>query len=427
MGSRRHDVDKARPARLLTGMTDAAAKPDGPPQGPLADLRVIEMGTLIAGPFCGQILGDFGAEVIKLEDPKVGDPMRQWGRSLPKGQSPWWPVIGRNKKSVGLDLRTPEGQAIARTLIGKADVVVENFRPGAMEKWGLSYESLSAENPGLVMARVSGFGQTGPYSQRPGYGLIGEAMGGLRYVTGEPDRPPARAGISIGDSLAAMHAVMGIMMALHSRERTGKGQVIDAALFESVLAVMENLVTEYDLTGYVRERSGSVLPGIAPSNAYPCAGAELILIGGNGDTVFARLCEAMGRPELKEAAKFRDHAARGLNQAELDGVIAEWTGGQTLDDLLILLDAHGVPASRVFRAPDMLEDPQYRAREAIVEVAHPVFGQVKMQNAFPKLSATPGRVRWPGPALGEHTDQVLRDVAGCAPEAIAALRAKGVI
>ncbi|HEV2530703.1 CaiB/BaiF CoA-transferase family protein [Phenylobacterium sp.] len=405
-------------------MTDA----DTPTaQGPLADLRVIEMGTLIAGPFCGQILGDFGAEVIKLEDPKVGDPMRQWGRSLPKGLSPWWPVIGRNKKSVGLDLRTPQGQEIARALIRSADVVVENFRPGALEKWGLSYERLSAENPRLVMARVSGFGQTGPYSQRAGYGLIGEAMGGLRYVTGEPDRPPARAGISIGDSLAAMHAVMGVLMALHSRARTGKGQVIDAALFESVLAVMENLVTEYDLTGYVRERSGSVLPGIAPSNAYPCAGGELILIGGNGDTVFARLCEAMGQPALTSEPKFLDHASRGRNQAELDQIIAGWTGPQSLPDLLALLESHGVPASRVFRAPDMLEDPQYRAREAIVEVPHPVFGQVKMQNAFPKLSATPGRVRWPGPALGAHTDEVLREIVGFTPEKIAALKAKGVI
>jgi formyl-CoA transferase len=405
-------------------MTDA----DVPkPEGPLADLRVIEMGTLIAGPFCGQILGDFGAEVIKIEDPKVGDPMRQWGRSLPKGHSPWWPVIGRNKKSVGLDLRTPEGQEIARTLIASADVVVENFRPGAMEKWGLSYASLSAENPKLVMARVSGFGQTGPYAERAGYGLIGEAMGGLRYVTGEPDRPPARAGISIGDSLAAMHATMGVLMALHARERTGLGQVIDAALFESVLAVMENLVTEYDLTGYVRERSGSILPGIAPSNAYPCAGGDLILIGGNGDTVFARLGEAMGRPDLVKDPKFVDHAARGRNQAELDTIIAAWTGTQSLEALLALLEARGVPASRVFRAPDMLEDPQYLAREAIVEVPHSVFGKVKMQNAFPKLSATPGRVRWPGPALGEHTDAVLRDVASCTPQRIAALRAKGVI
>ena len=404
-------------------MTDAAADTEGP----LAGLRVIEMGTLIAGPFCGQILGDFGAEVIKIEDPKGGDPMRQWGRSLPKGLSPWWPVIGRNKKSVGLDLRTADGQAIARRLIGGADVLVENFRPGAMEKWGLSYESLAAENPGLIMARVSGFGQTGPYAQRAGYGLIGEAMGGLRYVTGEPDRPPARAGISIGDSLAAMHAAMGVLMALHARERTGRGQMIDAALYESVLAVMENLVTEYDLTGYVRERSGSILPGIAPSNAYPCAGDELILIGGNGDTVFARLCEAMGRPELSRDPKFLDHAARGTHQAELDAIIAQWTGGQRLADLLALLQTHGVPASRIYRAPDMLEDPQFRAREDIVELPHPMFGKLKMQNAFPKLSETPGRVRWPGPMLGEHTEAVLRDLAGCSEDRLAELRAKGVI
>src|SRR5947208_4599553 len=307
--------------------------------GPFSDLKVVEMGTLIAGPFCGQILGDFGAEVIKIEEPKAGDPMRQWGRSLPKGLSPWWPVIGRNKKSVGLDLRKPEGQQIARELIRQADVVIENFRPGAMEKWGLPYEALAADNPKLVMARVSGFGQTGPYAERAGYGLIGEAMGGLRYVTGEADRPPARAGISIGDSLAAMHAVMGITMALHERTRTGKGQVIDATLYESVLAVMENLVTEYDITGYVRERSGSVLPGIAPSNAYPCAGGELILIGGNGDTVYARLTNAMGRPDLKSDPRFIDHASRGVNQHELDAIIAEWTGGHTLEALLALLEA----------------------------------------------------------------------------------------
>jgi formyl-CoA transferase len=398
-----------------------------PASGPLTDLVVIEMGSLIAGPFCGQILGDFGAQVIKLEDPKVGDPMRQWGRSLPKGLSPWWPVIGRNKKSVGLDLRTPQGQAIARTLIAKADVVIENFRPGAMEKWGLGYEALAATNPGLIMARVSGFGQTGPYAQRPGYGLIGEAMGGLRYVVGEPDRPPARAGISIGDSLTAMHAVMGITMALHSRARTGLGQVIDAALYESVLAVMENLITEYDLTGYVRERSGSILPGIAPSNAYPCAGGELVVIGGNGDTVYARLTQAMGRPDLAADPRFHDHAARGQNQAELDAIIAQWTSEQVAAELLAKLDAAGVPCTRIFRAPDMLTDPQFAAREAIVETDHPVFGPIKMQNVFPQLSQTPGAVRWPGPALGAHTEEVLRERAGCSASDIAELRAKGVI
>jgi formyl-CoA transferase len=401
-------------------MTDPAAK------GPLADLKVVEMGTLIAGPFCGQILGDFGARVIKIEDPKSGDPMRQWGRSLPKGLSPWWPVIGRNKASVGLDLRTVEGREIALSLIDTADVLIENFRPGTMEKWGMGYEALSARNPGLIMARVSGFGQTGPYAPRAGYGLIGEAMGGLRYVTGEPDRPPARAGISIGDSLTAMHAVMGIGMALHHRANTGRGQVIDAALYESVLAVMENLVTEYDLTGYVRERSGSILPGIAPSNVYPCRDDEMILIGGNGDTVFARLCETMGKPELAADSRFVDHAARGANQAELDGIIAGWTKTWALDDLLTRLEERGIPSGRVFRAPDMLEDPQYKAREAIIEVAHPVFGHVKMQNAFPKMSETPGAVRWPGPTLGEHTDEVLGEL-GLDAAKIAALRASGVI
>lgn len=396
-------------------------------QGPLAGLRVIEMGSLIAGPFCGQILGDFGAEVIKLEDPRTGDPMRQWGRSLPKGQSPWWPVIGRNKKSVGLDLRQPEGQDLARTLIASADIVIENFRPGAMEKWGLSYEALSASNPGLIMARVSGFGQTGPLSHRAGYGLIGEAMGGLRHITGEPDRPPARAGISIGDSLAAMHAAMGVMMALQSRHATGRGQVVDAALYESVLAVMENLITEYDLTGYARERSGSVLPGIAPSNVYPCAGDEMILIGGNGDTVFARLCEVMGQPGLAQDPRFATHAARGERQGELDALISAWTATYSLDDLLARLEEKGVPCGRIYRAPDMLTDPHFAAREAIVTLDHPVFGQVKMQNVFPKLSATPGQVRWPGPPLGAHTDEVLQALAGLSPQELSDLRTRGVI
>jgi formyl-CoA transferase len=376
---------------------------------PLDGLRVIEMGALIAGPFCGQILGDFGAEVVKLEDPRTGDPMRQWGRTLPKGLSPWWPVIGRNKKSVTVDLRTSEGQSIARDLIAKSDVVIENFRPGALEKWGLGYEALSALNPGLVMARISGFGQTGPYAKRAGYGLIGEAMGGMRYVTGEADRPPSRAGVSIGDSLAAMHAALGVMMALHARERTGRGQVVDAALYESVLAVMENLVTEYGLTGYVRERSGSILPGIAPSNTYPCAEGEMVLIGGNGDTVFVRLADVMGRPDLKTDPKFATHAARGVNQTELDEIIAAWTSTRRLPDLLEALVAGGVPSGRLYRAPDMLEDPQFAARESIVEVEHPVFG----------------RVRWPGPALGAHTDEVLAEIRS--PDEVAALRARGVV
>jgi len=395
-------------------------------QGPLSDLVVIELGTLIAGPFCGQILADFGAEVIKVEDPKTGDPMRQWGRSLPKGLSPWWPVIGRGKKSVTVNLRAAEGQAMARDLIAGADILIENFRPGAMEKWGLGYEALSAINPRLIMARVSGFGQTGPYASRAGYGLIGEAMGGLRAITGEPDRPPARAGVSIGDSLAAVHAVMGVLMALHVRERTGRGQVVDAAIYESVLAMMENLVTEFDITGYIRERSGSILPGIAPSNVYPCADGD-ILIGGNGDNVFARLCETMGEPALKDDPRYVDHASRGVNQTELDERIGAWTKTLTVADLLARLEANGVPCGRVYRAPEMLEDPQFQAREAIVAVDHPAFGRIRMQNVAPKLSETPGAVSWPGPALGEHTDAVLSGRLGLTPERLAQLRAGGVI
>ncbi len=395
--------------------------------GPLEGLTVIEMGTLIAGPFCGQILGDFGATVIKIEDPKAGDPMRQWGRSLPKGHSPWWPVIGRNKRSVTLDLRTAEGQDIARRLIGGADILVENFRPGSMEKWGLGFEALSAANPGLVMARVSGFGQTGPMSSRAGYALVGEAMGGLRYITGEPDRAPARAGISVGDSLAGLHAALGVMMAVHARHRTGRGQVVDAAIYESVLSVMENLITEYALTGYVRERSGSVLPGIAPSNAYPTKDGALVVIGANQDTLFKRLCEAMGRPELAADPRYAGHAARGANQAELDALIGAWTATMDAQPLLDLMEASGVAAGRVYRAPDMLADPQFAAREAIVALPHPVFGEVRMQNAFPKLSETPGAVRWPGPALGEHTEAVLAERLGMSADEIAGLRGKGVI
>jgi formyl-CoA transferase len=399
--------------------------PDPAVKGPLSDLRVVEMGTLIAGPFCGQVLGDFGADVIKVEDPGKGDPMRQWGRSLPKGLSPWWPVIGRNKRSVALDLRQAEGRELALALIDQADVLIENFRPGALEKWGMGYEALAARNPRLVMARVSGFGQTGPYSKRAGYGLIGEAMGGLRYVTGEPDRPPARAGISIGDSLTALHAVIGVMMALHHRERTGRGQMIDAALYESVLSVMENLVTEYDLTGYVRERSGSVLPGIAPSNVYPCANGESLLIGGNGDAVFARLTATMGREDLASDPRYATHAARGENQTELDGIVSAWTRNWPLPELLALLETNGVPCGRIFRAPDMLEDPQFVARQSIIEVDHPVFGKVKMQNAFPRLSETPGSVRWPGPALGAHTREVLEGL-GVDPGRLADLVARKV-
>ena len=392
----------------------------------LAGVRVVEMGQLIAGPFAGKTLGEFGADVIKIEPPGAGDPLRNW-RLIKNGTSVWWQVQSRNKRSVAIDLRQPDGQQLARDLIAEADVLIENFRPGTLEGWGMSPDELHQLNPGLVILRISGYGQTGPYRDLPGFGVIGEAMGGLRHVTGEPDRPPARAGISIGDSLTAMHAVMGITMALHHRANTGRGQMLDVALYESVLAVMENLVTEYDLTGYVRERSGSILPGIAPSNVYPCAQGEMILIGGNGDTVFARLAQTMGMPELAKDPKFVDHASRGVNQAELDEIIAAWTKGFALSDLLALLEADGIPSGRVFRAPDMLENEQYKARETIVETDHPVFGKIKMQGAFPKMSETPGKVRWPGPTLGQHTDEVLTGLAGLDAETVAQLRAKGIV
>ena len=396
------------------------------PTGPLTDIRVVEMGTLIAGPFCGQVLGDFGAEVIKIEDPTAGDPMRQWGRSMPKGHSPWWPVIGRNKKSVTLNLRTDEGQALARKLIDASDVLVENFRPGTLEKWGLGYEALSKTNAGLILSRASGYGQTGPMSHKAGYALVGEAMGGLRYITGEPDRPPARAGISIGDSLAGLHGALGVMMALHSRTRTGRGQVIDVSIYESVLTVMENAITEYDLTGYVRERSGSILPGIAPSNAYPTSDG-MVVIGANQDTLFQRLSEVMGRPELAKDPRYINHLARGENQKELDEIIAAWTSGQTTAGVLALMDEYGIAAGRVYRPQDMMDDPQYQARDSITSVPHPVFGQVKMQNVFPKMSETPGQVRWAGEGLGAHTEEVLTRVAGVTAAEFAGLKARGIV
>ena len=335
-------------------------------------------------------------------------------------------MIGRNKKSVTLNLRTDEGQQLARKLIDASDVLVENFRPGTLEKWGLGYEALSKTNPGLILNRASGYGQTGPMSHKAGYALVGEAMGGLRYITGEPDRPPARAGISIGDSLAGLHGALGVMMALHSRQSTGRGQVIDVSIYESVLTVMENAITEYDLTGYVRERSGSILPGIAPSNAYPTSDG-MVVIGANQDTLFQRLCDVMGRPELAQDVRYRNHLARGENQNELDEIIAAWTVGQTTSGVLALMDAYGIAAGRVYRPQDMMEDAQYQARDSIVEVPHPVFGTVKMQNVFPKMSETPGQVRWPGEGLGAHTEDVLAKVVGLSAAEIAGLKARGVI
>ncbi|MGY2046634.1 CaiB/BaiF CoA transferase family protein [Methylobacterium sp. JK268] len=402
-------------------MTDRATG-----QGPLSDLRVIEMGQLLAGPFCGQLLADFGAEVIKIEPPGVGDPMRQWGQK-DAGTALWWPVVARNKKSVEIDARDPDGQALIRDLVARADVLVENFRPGTMERWGLGYEALAALNPRLVMIRVSGFGQTGPYAQKAGYGSIGEAMGGMRYVVGDPSTPPSRSGISIGDTLAATFACLGGMMALHARERLGRGQVVDSAIYEAVLAVMESLITDYDRTGYVRERTGAILPRIAPSNVYPTRDGIFVLIAANMDSVFRRLAAAMGRRDLADDPRFATHTARGENQQELDGLIAAWTGALGREELGRLLDEHGVPRGDIYRAPEMLEDAHFKARQAIVEVLHPVLGTVKMQNVAPRLSETPGAVRSPGPDLGQHNGEVLGGLLGLDSARIEALQTRRVI
>ena len=392
----------------------------------LSDLRVVEMGQLLAGPFCGQLLADFGADVIKLEPPGQGDPMREWGREKADGRSLWWPVVARGKRSVTINLREKDGQDLARRLIATADVVIENFRPGTLEKWGMAPEDLMADNPRLIVVRVSGYGQDGPYASRPGYGAIGEAMGGLRAVIGEPDRPPARAGISIGDTLAATFACVGTLVALHARENTGRGQVVDAALYEAVLGVMESLIPEYTVSGYVRPRTGSILPNVAPANAYPTADGEH-LISGNQDTVFKRLAEAMGRPELADDERYATHNARGANQAELDELIAEWSKGLTSAELEDLLNRHSVPNGKIYTAPDMLADAHFAARQAIVTMAHPQLGDFPMQNVVPKLSDTPGEVRWVGPELGEHTDEVLAEALDLDEAARSALRDAGVI
>jgi formyl-CoA transferase len=393
------------------------------PAGPLADLRVVEMGSLIAGPFCGQLLGDMGAEVVKIEPPGEGDPMRQWGR----GQPVWWEVIARNKKSVSINLRVAEGQALARRLIGQADILVENFRPGMLETWGLSPQSLIEANPRLIVVRMSGYGQDGPYAQRTAFGLIGEAMGGWRHIVGEPDRPPSRMGVSIGDSLAATYGCLGALSALHHREKTGRGQIVDSALYEAVLQVMEAMIPEYTVAGMMRERSGAILPGIAPSNVYAAKDGDY-LIGANQDAIFGRLCAAMGQPGLADDPRYATHVARGENQSELDDLISAWTRTLTIDDLEAVLIEHGVPAGRVYRAPEMLRDPHFAAREAILTLPHPRWGEISMQNVFPKLSETPGTVRSLAPqSVGEHNADVLGGRLGLSAEEMARLAREGII
>lgn len=392
--------------------------------GPLTDIRLIELGQLIAGPFCGQLMADMGADVIKVEPPGVGDPMRVWGR----GDYPlWWSVCARNKRCITANLRLEEGQALIRELVKDADMLLENFRPGTLERWGLSYEELSRENPGLIMIRVSGYGQTGPYSSRAGYAAVGEAMGGMRYLCGEPDRQPSRAGLSIGDTLAATFACNAALAALHHRERTGEGQVIDASIYESVLNVMEATIPEYTVSNYVRERSGAILPNVAPSNVYDCIDG-IFLIAANQDTVFARLAEAMGQPELATDERFNSHIARGDHQKVLDQLITDWSKTKKVAEVEALMLEYGVPSGKIYKASDMLEDEHFIAREAIVSTPTENWPDLKMQNVFPKMSKTQGEVRWPGvEQLGAHNREVYVGLLGKTEEEFAELTRNNII
>ncbi|MFM2209015.1 MAG: hypothetical protein RIQ96_658 [Pseudomonadota bacterium] len=393
--------------------------------GALAGLRVVEMGQLIAGPFAGKTLGDFGADVIKIEAPGSGDPLRQW-RLLKDGTSVWWQVQSRNKRSIALDLREAEGQGIARQLIAQADVLIENFRPGTLEGWGMSYEALAKDNPGLIMLRISGYGQTGPYRDLPGFGAIGEAMGGLRHLTGEPGRVPVRCGISIGDTLAALHGTIGVLTALYHRKvNGGQGQVIDVALHEAVFNVMESLIPEYSAFGAVREPAGSALPGIAPSNAYRCSDG-VVLVAGNGDSIFKRLMSAIGRDDLGNDPALADNAGRVKRVAEIDAAIEAWTHARSVAQVLDALNAAKVPVGRVYTAKDIAEDPHYRARDMLLSQTTRDGYEVTVPGIVPKLMGTPGSVRISAPRLGDDTDAVLRE-AGLTDQQIAALRSKGVV
>ncbi len=392
----------------------------------LQGLKVVEMGQLIAGPFAGKTLGDFGADVIKIEPPGGGDPLRNW-RLVQDGTSVWWQVQSRNKRSIALDLRQPEGQAIARKLVAQADVLVENFRPGTLEGWGLSYEALSADNPGLIMLRISGYGQTGPYRDLPGFGAIGEAMGGLRHLTGEPGRVPVRCGVSIGDTLAALHGTIGVLTALYHRKvNGGRGQVIDVALHEAVFNVMESLIPEYSAFGAVREPAGSALPGLAPSNAYRCGDGGVVLVAGNGDSIFKRLMAAIGRDDLGRDPALAGNAGRVQRVAEIDAAIEAWTLQRGIDEVLAVLGEARVPAGRVYTARDIVEDPHYRARDMILQQATRDGHTVEVPGIVPKLTGTPGAVRSSAPGLGDDTDAVLAE-AGFSADDIAALRSRQIV
>ena len=373
----------------------------------LQGLKVIELGQLIAGPFAAKTLADFGADVIKIEPPGSGDPLRQW-RLLREGTSVWWEVQSRNKRSVCLDLRSPEGQEVVRRLACEADVLIENFKPGTLEGWGLGWEQLHALNPRLVMLRLSGYGQTGPYAHKPGFGILGEAMGGLRHLTGEPGRVPVRTGVSIGDSIAALHGVIGLMFALYHRDaHGGQGQMVDVALYEGVFNLMESLLPEFDAFGAVRERAGSALPGIAPSNAYRCLGDTYVLIGGNGDSIFQRLMRAIGRDDLGRDPELAHNDGRARRSTELDRAIEAWTSTRPIEAVIAALDEAEVPVGRIYSAADIAADPQYQARDMILDVRDRNGQPLKVPGIVPKLDATPGAIQHPAPRLGEHTEEVL--------------------
>ncbi len=413
---------------------DPSSGRSGPAQGPLAGVRVLELGQLIAGPVAARLFAEFGAEVVKVEPPprdgKVGgDPLRKW-RKLhpddPSGTSLWWSVQARNKRSVTIDLRHPEGQQVVRRLAARADILIENFRPGALEQWNLGYETLAADNPGLILVRLSGYGQSGPYRDRPGFGAIAEAMGGMRYVSGFPDRPPVRMNLSIGDSLAALHAVIGALIALHHRRAGGRGQVVDVALYEAVFSMMESTVPEFDRYGIIRERTGTNLTGIVPSNTYPTSDDRHVVIGGNGDSIFRRLMQAIGRADLADDPALADNTGRSRRAAEIDAAISAWTSSRPLDDALRVLAEADVPSGRIFSVADMFDDPQYTQRGMIERRELADGTPLAVPGVVPKLSATPGATRWLGPALGADTEAVLRD-AGYADEDIIRLREAGAI
>ncbi|MEE3158214.1 MAG: CaiB/BaiF CoA-transferase family protein [Pseudomonadota bacterium] len=393
---------------------------------PLAGLKVIELGTLIAGPFAARICAEFGAEVIKVESPNGGDPLRKW-RKLYEGTSLWWFVQARNKQSLTLNLKDADGIAILKKLISEADILIENFRPGTLEKLGLDWDTLHGLNPGLVMVRLSGFGQTGPQKDQPGFGAVGESMGGLRYITGFEDRPPVRTGISIGDSLAALWGVIGALMALRHREvNQGKGQIVDVALYEAVFAMMESMVPEFDVMGFVRERTGNIMPGITPSSIHTCSDGKAVQIGANGDAIFQRFMRAIGRDDLADDPTLADNAGRDTRRDELYALIDQWAASLPQDEVLKVLEQAEVPASKIYSAADMFTDPQYLAREMFLNATLPDGKAFKMPGIVPKLSDTPGSAEWTGPALGEHTDSILRTL-GYQDEQIAELRARRAI